>query len=126
MSTEKFQKNVLGEKLEPCSVDPITGWCRDGCCNTNEGDRGIHTVCAKVTTKFLEWAKIAGNDLITPHPEFGFPGLKDGNSWCVCAGTYAESIKAGTACKIYVKRTNYKTLEIITLDQLKKYAIDLS
>ena len=121
-----IQKNVLGEDLEECSNDPITGWFRDGCCNTNEGDRGIHTVCAKVTTKFLEWAKIAGNDLITPHPEFGFPGLKDGNSWCVCAGTYAESIKAGTACKIYVKRTNYKTLEIIPLDILKKYAIDLS
>ena len=126
MSTNKFQKNVLGEKLEPCSSDPITGWFRDGCCNTNEVDYGVHTVCAKVTTKFLEWAKNVGNDLITPHPEFDFPGLKDGNSWCVCAGTYAESIKAGTACKIYLKRTNYKTLEIIPLEQLKKYAIDLS
>ena len=126
MSAEELQKNVLGEKLEPCSIDPITGWFRDGCCNTNEVDRGAHTVCAKVTTKFLEWAKIAGNDLITPHPEFDFPGLKDGNSWCVCAGTYAESIKAGTACKIYLKKTNYKTLEIIPIEQLKKYAIDLS
>ena len=70
MSNDQNQKNVLGEKLEPCSTDPVTGWFRDGCCNTNETDHGIHTVCARVTTKFLEWAKIAGNDLITPHPEF--------------------------------------------------------
>ena len=72
------QKNVLGEELEDCSQDPLTGWYRDGCCNTDENDRGVHTVCAKVTTEFLEWCKEAGNDLITPHPEFGFPGLKDG------------------------------------------------
>ena len=77
MSDDEYQKNVLGEKLEACSVDPITGWLRDGCCNTNESDHGVHTVCTRVTTKFLEWAKIAGNDLITPHPEFDFPGLKD-------------------------------------------------
>jgi len=72
MADEEFQKNVLGEELEACSVDPVTGWLRDGCCNTNETDLGVHTVCARVTTKFLEWAKIAGNDLITPHPEFDF------------------------------------------------------
>ena len=126
MENENFQKNVLGEKLEDCSADPLTGWLRDGCCNTNETDYGIHTVCAKVTTQFLEWAKVAGNDLITPHPEFNFPGLKDGDSWCVCAGTFFESIKAGTACKIYLKKTNIKTLEIIHLEKLKKYAIDLS
>ena len=77
MKEEYFQKNVLGEKLEDCSVDPLTGWFRDGCCNTNETDLGVHTVCARVTTKFLKWAKIFGNDLITPHPEFNFPGLKD-------------------------------------------------
>ena len=71
------QKNVLGEDLEECSNNPLTGWYRDGCCNTDENDHGIHTVCAKVTTEFLEWLKIAGNDLITPHPEFGFPGLKE-------------------------------------------------
>ena len=71
------QKNVLGEDLEECSLDPITGWLRDGCCNTDKNDHGIHTVCAKVTKDFLEWCKEAGNDLITPHPEFGFPGLKD-------------------------------------------------
>ena len=72
----KLQKNVLGENLELCSNNPLTGWYRDGCCNTDENDHGLHTVCAKVTTEFLEWCKEAGNDLITPHPEFGFPGLK--------------------------------------------------
>ena len=126
MSDDEYQKNVLGEKLEACSADPLTGWLRDGCCNTNETDHGVHTVCTRVTTKFLEWAKIAGNDLITPHPEFDFPGLKDGDNWCVCAGTYAQSIDAGTACKVYLKKTNKKTLEIIPLAKLKKYAIDLS
>ena len=126
MDKETFQKNVLGEKLEKCSEEPLTGWLRDGCCNTDKNDHGAHTVCVKVTTKFLAWSKNAGNDLITPHPEFNFPGLKDGDSWCVCAGTYAESINAGTACKIYLKKTNYKTLEIISLEKLKKYAIDLS
>ena len=105
MGEEDFQKNVLGEKLENCSNNPLTGWFRDGCCNTSEIDHGVHTVCAKVTTKFLEWAKNAGNDLITPHPEFNFHGLKEGDSWCICAGTYAEAIKAGTACKIFVKKT---------------------
>ena len=126
MKEETFQKNVLGEKLENCSENPITGWFRDGCCNTDEIDNGVHTVCAQVNKKFLNWAKDAGNDLITPHPEFDFPGLKEGDSWCVCAGTYAQSIIAGTACKIFLRRTNYKTLEIIPLEKLKPYAIDLS
>mgnify|MGYP003956406573 FL=1 len=126
MEEKLLQKNVLGQKLENCSTNPLTGWFRDGCCNTNKLDHGVHTVCAKVTKKFLEWSKEKGNDLITPHPEFNFPGLKDGDSWCVCAETYAQSIKAGTACKIFLKKTNYKTLEIISLDDLKKYAIDLS
>ena len=110
MNDKVTQKNVLGENLETCSNEPLTGWFRDGCCNTNDGDHGIHTVCAKVTKKFLEWSKNAGNDLITPHPEFNFPGLKDGDCWCVCASTYAQSIEAGTACKIFLKKTNFKTL----------------
>ena len=126
MNKKEDQKNVLGEKLESCSSNPVTGWFRDGCCNTDENDRGIHTVCAKVTTKFLEWCKNAGNDLITPHPEFDFPGLKEGDNWCVCAATYAQSIDAGTACKIFLKKTNYRTLEIVPLEKLKLYAIDLS
>ena len=126
MKEKIFQKNVLGQKLENCSINPTTGWFRDGCCNTDENDHGVHTVCAKVTTKFLAWSKEKGNDLITPHPEFDFPGLKEGYSWCVCAATYDQSIKSGTACKIFLKKTNYKTLEVISLDVLKKYAIDLS
>ena len=126
MNDKIFQKNVFGQKLEPCSSNPVTGWYRDGCCNTDKTDLGVHTVCAKVTNEFLEWCKNAGNDLITPHTEFGFPGLKDGDSWCVCAETYAQSINEGTACKIYLKKTNQKTLEVIPLAKLKKYAIDLS
>ena len=126
MGEKDFQKNVLGEKLESCSNDPLTGWFRDGCCNTNKIDHGIHTVCARVTTKFLKWAKSAGNDLITPHPDFSFSGLKEGDCWCVCAGTYAQAIDAGMACKILLKKTNIKTLEIIPLEKLKQYAIDLS
>ena len=86
MSVKK-QKNVLGEDLESCSTEPITGWFRDGCCNTDENDRGLHTVCVKVNDEFLKWCKEAGNDLVTPHPEFGFPGLKDGDKWCVCASS---------------------------------------
>ena len=126
MIKKNSQENVLGEKLEPCSNNPVTGWFRDGCCNTDELDQGVYTVCAKVTNVFLEWAKENGNDLITPHPEFDFPGLKDGDNWCVCASTYAQSIDKGTACKIYLKRTNIKTLKIVPIEKLKKYAIDLS
>ena len=79
------QKNVLGEDIEPCSMNPVTGWFRDGSCNTDKTDVGMHCVCAKVTDDFLVWCKENGNDLITPHPEFGFEGLKDGDNWCVCA-----------------------------------------
>ena len=124
--SKEFQKNVLGEKLEPCSAEPLTGWFRDSCCNTDNNDHGVHTVCARVTNDFLEWAKINGNDLITPHPEFDFPGLKEGDSWCVCAGTYAQAIEEGKACKIFLKKTNNRTLDIIPIEKLKKFAIDLS
>jgi len=117
--TEK-QKNVLGEKLEDCSFDPLTGWYRDGCCNTDDNDHGVHTVCAKVTTEFLEWCKEAGNDLITPHPEFGFPGLKDGDGWCVCASWYAKAVEAGKGCPIYLKSTHQNTLKILPIETLKK------
>ena len=122
----KNQKNVLGGDLELCSSNPLTGWYRDGCCNTDENDNGLHTVCAKVNDDFLEWCKSAGNDLITPHPEFGFPGLKDGDNWCICASWFARAVEAGKECKIYLKKTNEKTLKIIPLKILKKHAIDLS
>ena len=126
MEKENFQKNVLGEKLEVCSSEPLTGWYRDGCCNTDEVDHGVHTVCARVTTKFLEWAKKAGNDLITPHPEFGFPGLKNGDKWCVCASWYARALEAGKGCPIYLKATHEKTLELVPIEKLKEFAADLS
>ena len=122
----KKQKNVLGGDLELCSSNPLTGWYRDGCCNTDDNDNGLHTVCAKVNNDFLEWCKSAGNDLVTPHPEFGFPGLKDGDNWCVCASWFARALEAGKECKIYLKKTNEKTLKIIPLKILKKHAIDLS
>ena len=125
MSKEK-QKNVFGETLEPCSNEPLTGWLRDGCCNTDKNDRGVHTVCAKVTNEFLVWSKKVGNDLITPHPEFGFPGLKEGDSWCLCATWYARALEENVACSIYLKKTNIKTLELIPIEKLKKYALDLS
>ena len=120
------QKNVLGEDLEECSLAPLTGWFRDGCCNTDNNDHGLHTVCVKVNNEFLEWCKKAGNDLITPHPEFSFPGLKDGDNWCVCARWVAGAIESGKGCSIYLKRTHEKTLKLIPIDILKKFAIDLS
>ena len=94
----KGKMNVLGEPLEECSKNPLTGWFRDGCCNTDKNDHGLHTVCVKVNDEFLQWCKEAGNDLITPHPEFGFPGLKEGDNWCVCAGWVARALEAGIGC----------------------------
>ena len=122
---DEFQKNVLGERLEDCSHQPLTGWYRDGCCNTDTADSGLHTVCAKVNMKFLEFLKEKGNDLITHTPNFSFPGLKDDDSWCVCAASYAQAIQVGLACPIYLRKTNQKTLELIPLKILKKYAIDI-
>ena len=126
MSNSKKQKNILGEDLEVCSTDPLTGWYRDGCCNTDENDTGTHTVCAKVNDDFLNWLKINGNDLMTPRPKFNFEGLKDGDNWCVCASWYARAVKAGHPCKVYIRSTNIKTLEFVDLNVLKKHAIDLA
>ena len=123
---DKIQKNVLGEDLEECSNNPLTGWFRDGCCNTDINDHGLHTVCVKVNNQFLEWCKNAGNDLITPRPEFGFPGLKDGDNWCVCAGWVAKAIDEGKSCSIYLKRTHENTLKLVPIETLKKFAIDIS
>ena len=122
---DKVQKNVLGENLELCSNNPLTGWYRDGCCNTDANDRGLHTVCAKVTTEFLEWCKDAGNDLITPHPEFDFPGLKEGDKWCVCANRWLEAYENGKAPMIYLRKSHQKSTSIIDIEILKKYALDL-
>ena len=117
----KKQKNVLGETLESCSTDPMTGWFRDGCCNTDKNDRGLHTVCVKVSDEFLEWCKESGNDLITPNPEFGFPGLKDGDKWCLCASRWVEAYEVGLAPKIILEATHIKTLDFISLQILENY-----
>ena len=120
------QKNVLDTNLEPCGIDPITGFYRDGYCNTGPGDLGTHTVCALVTDEFLEYSKSKGNDLSTPRPEFGFLGLKAGDSWCLCALRWEEARKVGCAPRIKLTSTNIKTLEIIELKYLKAYQIDLN
>ena len=126
MEKHKTQKNVLGEDLELCSNAPLTGWFRDGCCNTDENDKGLHTVCVQVNDEFLEWCKNAGNDLITPHPNHGFPGLKNGDKWCVCASWFARAVEAGKGCPIFLKRTHVNTLKIISIETLKRFAKDLS
>ena len=120
------QKNVLGEPLEPCGIDPITGYYRDGVCNTDETDNGSHTVCASVTDEFLEFSKSMGNDLSTPQPEFGFAGLKAGDSWCLCANRWLEAYEAKSAPLILAKATHKRALEIISMEQIKEYAIDIS
>ena len=117
-------KNVLGTELEDCSFDPLTGYYRDGCCNTGTGDLGVHTVCAVVTDEFLEFSKSVGNDLSTPPPEFGFNGLKDGDSWCLCAPRWQEAFEAGAAPKVRLAATHIATLEWATLSDLQQYAIE--
>ena len=118
--------NVFGEKLESCSEDPLTGFFRDGCCNTNEHDLGSHTVCVQLTQEFLEYSRFRGNDLSTPRPEFGFPGLKAGQRWCLCAQRWLEALEHDMAPKVFLRRTHIRALEIITLEKLKSYAIDLN
>ena len=120
-----YQKNVFGENLKECSVNPITGYFRDGCCNTNSSDLGLHVVCAEVTEQFLEFSKSSGNDLYTPNPDVGFPGLKPGDRWCLCADRWKEALDAGAAPPVILSSTNEKVLEIIELKDLKKYAIDV-
>lgn len=125
-SSIKKQLNVLNEEIKICSTNPLTGWYRDGCCNTDNNDLGTHTVCAKVNSAFLDYLKKNGNDLVTPRPEYGFEGLKEGDCWCVCALWFKQAVDAGYPCKVYLRSTNLKTLEIVELEILKKHAIDLS
>lgn len=120
------QLNVLGTDIQICGTDPKTGYFRDGCCNTGLKDIGFHTVCAIVTEEFLDFSRAQGNDLITPRPEFNFPGLKPGDSWCICASRFEEARLADCAPKIKLTATNEKTLKIVSLDVLKKYQIDLN
>ncbi len=117
--------NVLGEVLKTCSDDPLTGFYRDGCCNTEAGDTGSHTVCTRVTADFLEFSRARGNDLTTPRAEFGFPGLRPGDQWCLCAARWQEAFKAGKAPKVVLQATHAASLKIVKLADLKRHAIDL-
>jgi hypothetical protein len=120
------QLNVFGEPLATCSDRPLTGWTRNGCCETDARDHGSHTVCAVMTAGFLEFSQSRGNDLSTPHPEFGFPGLKPGDRWCLCAARWLEAWQAGRAPRVHLKATHRRALEIIELATLKSHAIDLA
>ena len=122
---EKLNKNVYGEPIQICSKETMTGYLRNGSCETLDDDIGSHTVCAKVTSEFLEYSKNKGNDLITPRPELDFPGLKEGDKWCVCAMRWLEALNDGVAPPILVKSTNILALEVINIDLLKKHAVDL-
>jgi uncharacterized protein len=115
-------KNVLGTPLVPCSFDPITGWRRDGCCHTDADDHGSHVICVKVTVGFLNQQMEAGNDLITPRPEFRFPGLKPGDRWCVCALRWRQALEAGHAAPVVLESTHEKALAFVTLSQLQAHA----
>lgn len=118
------QPNVLGGPLEPCSHDPLTGWYRNGCCETGGDDSGVHTVCAIMTDEFLEFSRSVGNDLSTPMPRHGFPGLKAGDQWCLCAARWQEAFVAGWAPRVRLRSTHALTLEFVRLDDLRKLAID--
>ena len=115
--------NVLGEPLKPCSYDPRTGFFRDGCCNTGGMDRGRHTVCVRVTEEFLAFSLRQGNDLSTPRPDYGFPGLRPGDRWCLCAARWVQAFSAGVAPKVVLASTHRATLEIVPLEMLRAHAM---
>ena len=119
-------KNVLGERLESCSESPLTGFTRSGSCETGPSDLGSHTVCAQVTPEFLQYSKSQGNDLITPVPEFEFPGLKPVERWCLCAARWREAMEAGCAPKVALRATHERALRVVGIEELKSHAIDLS
>lgn len=118
----QFAKNVYGEPLVPCSFRPLTGYFRDGCCKTDESDTGTHVVCAVMTAEFLNFSQSQGNDLITPRPEWRFPGLKPGDQWCLCARRWQEALYGGVAPPVVLESTNAKVLDILPLAELEKHA----
>jgi uncharacterized protein (DUF2237 family) len=118
-------RNVLGGELEPCGNDPVTGFYRDGCCRTGSDDLGNHTVCAIVSREFLAHQLRAGNDLVTPRPEAGFPGLRPGDTWCVCADRWREAYEAGAAPPVVLAATHIRALEAVDLDLLRGHAADI-
>jgi uncharacterized protein (DUF2237 family) len=122
----KPSRNVLGQPLESCSVNPMTGFFRNGCCDTAAEDVGSHTVCIVATDAFLAFSKARGNDLSTPIPDYGFPGVQTGDSWCLCAPRWQEAHEAGAAPRVKLKSTHEGALAFCTLEDLKRYAIDLS
>lgn len=117
-------RNVLGGLLEHCCIDPVTGFYRDGMCRTGADDVGIHVVCARMTREFLDFAAQRGNDLITPRPEFLFPGLKPDDQWCLCAARWQEALDAGMAPPVVLKSTHITALEFLSLADLKAHALD--
>lgn len=118
-------KNVLGEDLQACGTQPMTGFFRDGCCRTGREDFGHHVVCAQVTQEFLDFSKSVGNDLSTPNPAFGFPGLKPGDRWCLCALRWKQALEAGAAPAVILESTHMLALEHVRLAELKAYAVSL-
>ncbi|HET6573140.1 MAG TPA: DUF2237 domain-containing protein [Fimbriiglobus sp.] len=118
-------KNVLGTPLRTCSTDPMTGFFRTGCCDTGADDLGLHVVCAEMTADFLMFSAGRGNDLSTPNPGFGFPGLRPGDRWCLCASRWKEALEAGVAPPVVLEATHMATLEFVDLDDLKRHALDL-
>lgn len=118
--------NVFGEKLETCGEEPMTGFFRDGCCNTSDRDLGSHTVCVEVTEDFLNYSRSRGNDLLTPVPAYGFPGLKAGDRWCLCAARWLEAQRADLAPRVFLRRTHLRALEVAPLELLRRYAVDLN
>jgi len=116
-------RNVLGGPLESCSRDPMTGFFRDGCCNTGPSDSGLHVVCVLATEEFLELSRRAGNDLSTPRPEWGFEGVRPGDRWCLCASRWQEALEAGAAPRVVLEATHVAALEVVSLEDLKAHAI---
>lgn len=124
--TEASERNVLGEPLALCSLRPLTGYTRSGACETGENDLGLHTVCAEVTAAFLEFSRSRGNDLVTPRPEWDFPGLKPGDRWCLCAARWLEAQRAGVAPPVVLRATHARALSIVPLELLQAHAVDLA
>jgi uncharacterized protein len=120
-----MERNVLGESLEPCGLDPLTGFYRDGCCRTGPGDFGSHTICAVVTTEFLEFQQSVGNDLSTPVPEHRFPGLTAGDRWCVTTHAWLRAHAEGVAAFVVLAATHERALEVVPLDVLRDYGVDV-
>ena len=118
--------NVLGEPLKDCGQTPLTGFFRNGCCDTSKEDFGMHTVCARMSSTFLEFSKSQGNDLSTPRPEFDFDGLQPGDRWCLCAARWQEAYEAGMAPEVFLESTHQATLKIVQLDNLQKHAVDVN